>query len=196
MLEGKRIIVTGSARGMGAATLSAYVTAGAEVVGMDINDELGRQVAETAVDSGPGSALYMHLDVAERASVERAFSAAAERMGGLDVLAHPAAIQAASNAAEVSVEHWDQMFAVNVRGTMLTNQIAYRFIKAAGGRVYNQLWFDFWAETGARSRGLFCSQRRGPFLDTDGCWCLGQRGCESECHLAGHGYTDVPRGNE
>lgn len=133
MLEGKRIIVTGSSRGMGAATLLAYVTAGAEVVGMDVNDELGRQVAESAVDSGPGSAFYMHLDVADRASVERAFSAAAERMGGLDVLAHPAAIQAASNAAEVSVEHWDQMFAVNVRGTMLTNQIAYRFIKAAGG---------------------------------------------------------------
>ncbi|SVC39291.1 uncharacterized protein METZ01_LOCUS292145, partial [marine metagenome] len=60
MLEGKRIIVTGAARGMGAATLLAYVTAGAQVVGMDINDELGRQIAEAAADSGPGSATYKH----------------------------------------------------------------------------------------------------------------------------------------
>ena len=42
MLEGKRIIVTGAARGMGAATLLAYVTAGAQIVGMDVNDELGQ----------------------------------------------------------------------------------------------------------------------------------------------------------
>ena len=133
MLEGKRIIVTGSARGMGAATLSAYVTAGAEVVGMDLNDELGQRVVEDSLNSGSGRVSYMHVDVADKASVESAFSEAAERMGGLDVLAHPAAIQAASDPGEVSEEHWDQMFAVNVRGTMLTNQIAYRFIKAAGG---------------------------------------------------------------
>ena len=133
MLEGKRIIVTGAARGMGAATLLAYVTAGAQVVGMDVNDELGWPIAEAAADSGPGSATYKHVDVADRASIESAFSAAAGQMGGLDVLAHPAAIQAASDAGDVSVEHWDQMFAVNVRGTMLTNQIAYRYIKAAGG---------------------------------------------------------------
>ena len=133
MLEGKRIIVTGSARGMGAATLSAFVAAGAKVVGMDVKDDVGKQVAEDAVHSGSGSASYMHVDVADKVSVESAFTAAAEHMGGLDVLAHPAAIQASSDPGEVSVEHWDQMFAVNVRGTMLTNQIAYPFIKAAGG---------------------------------------------------------------
>ena len=133
MLEGKRIIVTGAARGMGAATLAAFVAAGAKVVGMDIKDDLGKRTVEEAARSGSGSASYMHADVSDKASVESAFGAAAEHMGGLDVLAHPAAIQASSDPGEVSVEHWDHMFAVNVRGTMLTNQIAYPFIKAAGG---------------------------------------------------------------
>ena len=131
MLEGKRIIVTGAARGMGEATVLAYVAAGAKVVAMDINDDPGQQVVNAA--SGPGSARYMHVDVSDKESVEAAFLAAAEEMGGLDVLAHPAAIQAGSDPGEVSVDHWDNMFAINVRGTMIANQVAYHHIKQAGG---------------------------------------------------------------
>ena len=133
MLEGKRIIVTGSARGMGEATLQAYVAAGAQVVGMDLNDELGQHVVEAANAEGPGSASYLHVDIADKASVDSAFAAAVEIMGGLDVLAHPAAIQAGSAAGNVTVEHWDNMFAINVRGTMITNQVAYHYIRAEGG---------------------------------------------------------------
>ncbi|MDC1444451.1 SDR family oxidoreductase, partial [bacterium] len=133
MLEDKRIIVTGSARGMGLATLTAFVQAGARVVGMDINDADGEQAARDANALGPGKATYLHIDIADKSSVETAFQEAVNWLGGLDVLAHPAAIQAGSAASDVSVEHWDQMFAVNVRGTMITNQAAYHHMKAAGG---------------------------------------------------------------
>jgi 3-oxoacyl-[acyl-carrier protein] reductase len=132
-LQGKRIIVTGSARGMGAATVRAYVTAGANVFGMDVSDDAGKAVSAEANQRGPGTADYLHVDVSDRQSVESAFAEAVARLGGLDVLAHPAAIQRSSNASDVSVEDWDLMFAVNVRGTMLTNQIACRHMKAAGG---------------------------------------------------------------
>lgn len=132
-LQGKRIIVTGCARGMGAATMRAYVRAGAKVVGMDVADEMGTAAAAEANSLGPGAARYAHVDISSRASVESAFDDAVKRLGGLDALAHPAAIQRSSNAGDVSVEDWDLMFAVNVRGTMLTNQVAYRYIKAAGG---------------------------------------------------------------
>jgi len=133
MLEDKRIIVTGSARGMGLATLTAFVQAGARVVGMDINDADGEQAARDANALGPGKASYLHIDIADKSSVETAFQEAVNWLGGLDVLAHPAAIQAGSAASDVSVEHWDQIFAVNVRGTMITNQAAYHHMKAAGG---------------------------------------------------------------
>ncbi len=132
-LDNKRIIVTGSARGMGEATLSNYVRAGAHVVGMDVNDELGAACAERANNAGPGSASYLHVDIADQVSVETAFAEAVAKLGGLDALAHPAAIQRSSDAGDVSVEDWDLMFAVNVRGTMLTNQVAHGYMKASGG---------------------------------------------------------------
>ena len=132
-LQGKRIIVTGSARGMGAATVRAYVRAGADVIGMDVSDEAGAAVSEEASAGGSGTAGYLHVDVSDRESVETAFAEAVERLGGLDVLAHPAAIQRSSDASDVSVEDWDLMFAVNVRGTMLTNQVARRHMKESGG---------------------------------------------------------------
>ncbi len=137
-LQGKRIIVTGSARGMGAATVRAYVAAGANVIGMDVSDEAGAAVSAEAQANGPGKAGYLHVDVADKASVEAAFAQAVEQLGGLDTLAHPAAIQRSSDAGNVGVDDWDLMFAVNVRGTMLTNQAAYPYIKAAsGGSIIN-----------------------------------------------------------
>ena len=132
-LKDKRIIVTGSARGMGAATVRAYVQAGANVIGMDLTDETGEAISKQANAAGPGTASYIHVDVADKASVDRAFAEAVERLGGLDVHAHPAAIQRTTDAGDVSVEDWDLMFAVNVRGTMIANQAAYHHIKRAGG---------------------------------------------------------------
>lgn len=132
-LQGKRIIVTGCARGMGAATVRAYVQAGANVIGMDVADDAGAEIAASAQATGPGTAGYLHVDVSDKQSVETAFAEAAERLGGLDVLAHPAAIQRSADASDVSIEDWDLMFAVNVRGTMLTNQAAHTHMKASGG---------------------------------------------------------------
>ncbi len=133
LLKDKRIVVTGSARGMGAATVNAYVAEGARVIGMDVTDDEGRRLASAANDQGPGSAQYLHVDVADADSVASAFAEANQRLGGIDVLAHPAAIQRSSDAGDVTVADWDLMFAVNVRGTMLTNQAAFGYMKAAGG---------------------------------------------------------------
>ncbi len=132
-LQGKRIVVTGCASGMGAATVRAYVAAGAQVVGMDIADEAGQTACAEATASGGGAATFVSVDIAEADSVSAAFASAADQLGGLDALAHPAAIQGPSSASDVSVDNWDRMFAVNVRGTMLTNQAAFPLIKAAGG---------------------------------------------------------------
>jgi len=65
MLEGKKIIVTGAARGMGEASVIAYVHAGAQVIAMDINDEDGQKVVAAANAAGPGQASYLHVDIAD-----------------------------------------------------------------------------------------------------------------------------------
>jgi NAD(P)-dependent dehydrogenase (short-subunit alcohol dehydrogenase family) len=127
-LNGYRIIVTGSARGMGAATVRNYVAAGANVVAMDLSEEDGIRVAEEASQGQATKATFMKVDVSDEADVTRAFDAAAELLGGLDVLAHPAAIQRPGDATTVTVADWDLMMAINVRGTMLTNQAAHRLM--------------------------------------------------------------------
>jgi NAD(P)-dependent dehydrogenase (short-subunit alcohol dehydrogenase family) len=132
-LQGKRIIVTGAARGMGAATVRAYAAAGANIFAMDINDVDGKTVAAAASKRGSGMVEYLHVNIADKASVEASFGQAVEQLGGLDVLAHPAAIHQAASAGDVSVEAWESLFAVNVTGTMLTNQIAYHHMRTSGG---------------------------------------------------------------
>jgi len=127
-ISGYKIIVTGGASGMGAATVRTYVGAGATVVSMDVSEEAGRTVVDSANEAGPGSATFVKVDISDKTSVDAAFDAAAAAMGGLDAVAHPAAIQRAGDAASVTVEDWDIMFAVDVRGTMLVNQAAYRLM--------------------------------------------------------------------
>ncbi|MFW6640888.1 SDR family NAD(P)-dependent oxidoreductase [Nocardiopsis algeriensis] len=138
-LDGYRIIVTGSARGMGAATVRSYVAAGADVVGMDVDEENGGRVAAEASAQGPGTASFTRVDVSDRADVDAAFDRAAQSLGGLDALAHPAAIQRPGDASEVTVEDWDLMMAINVRGTMITNQAAHRLMRQGGngGSIIN-----------------------------------------------------------
>jgi len=138
MLEGKKIIVTGSASGMGEATLKAYVKAGANVVGMDISDQKGKDISLNANNLGPGKCSFIHIDVSDKDSVKKAFDLALDELKTLDVLAHPAAIQGPADASDVKVEDWDNMFAVNVRGTMLTNQTAFKYMKKNGsGSIIN-----------------------------------------------------------
>ena len=73
MLEEKKIIVTGSASGMGEATLKAYVKAGANVVGMDISDQKGKDISLNANNLGPGKCSFIHIDVSDKDSVKKAF---------------------------------------------------------------------------------------------------------------------------
>ncbi|MEV0104911.1 SDR family oxidoreductase [Nocardia sp. NPDC050799] len=136
-LQGTSIIVTGAARGMGAASVRAFAAAGADVVAMDIDTAGLDHVVATA--GAGGSVTAMPVDVSAATSVTSAFDAAVERLTKLDVLAHPAAIQRPGSAAEISPEDWDSMFAVTVRGTMLTNQAAFRHMKAGGrgGSIIN-----------------------------------------------------------
>jgi NAD(P)-dependent dehydrogenase (short-subunit alcohol dehydrogenase family) len=69
--------------------------------------------------------------------VDGAFAAATRALGGLDVLVHAAGIAPGAPAADIAVEDWDNVFAVNARGTFLTNQAAFRYLRESGGRIIN-----------------------------------------------------------
>jgi len=137
-LDGTRIIVTGGARGIGQAAVRAFVTEGARVASLDVLDELGQRVAAEADEDGPGSARYYHCDITDRAAVDATFLEVVGELGGLDVLANIAGVEGFAPASDVTDQEWDRVFAVNVMGTLHTNQAAYRAMRAGGkGRIIN-----------------------------------------------------------
>jgi NAD(P)-dependent dehydrogenase (short-subunit alcohol dehydrogenase family) len=132
-LAGKRIIVTGAANGIGAATVRAYAGEGARVSALDVADERGHEVA---AEAGPQVA-YHHCDVARRDEVFAVFERAAAELGGLDVLAHAAGIERGTPAEDITEDEWDLVLDVNLKGTVYTNQAAFRHLRAHGGRIIN-----------------------------------------------------------
>jgi NAD(P)-dependent dehydrogenase (short-subunit alcohol dehydrogenase family) len=132
-LEGKRIIVTGGASGIAAAAVRAYAREGASVASLDVNDEAGRNVAAEA-----GSAVrYFHCDVADRRDVFDVFGRAVDHLGGLDVMANVAGVERRTPAEDIQDDEIDLVFGVNVKGTVYTNQAAFRHMKDHGGRIIN-----------------------------------------------------------
>jgi len=136
-IEGKRIVVTGGASGMGEAAVRVFVREGAVVAALDVQDERGTGVAATATGEGPGRAVYHHCDVRSRDGVQAAFAAAAADLGGLDALVHSAGVEGAAPAEEMTEEEWDRVVDINLKGTFLTNQAAFPYLKDGGGRILN-----------------------------------------------------------
>lgn len=133
ILAGKRIIVTGAARGIGASAARALAAAGAHVTGLDVAAE----PAESSTVSLSGTLIRDTCDVSSRASTGEAIDRAVADMGGLDALIHVAGIQRYTPAESITDEEWDLVLGVNARGTMITNQAAFPHLKAGGGRIIN-----------------------------------------------------------
>lgn len=137
-LAGKRIIVTGGARGIGEAVVRAATREGAQVQALDCRDDLGAQVAAEATASGPGAARYHHCDVSDRAEVARVFAACAAAMGGVDALVHVAGIHREAAPEAITDVDWNEVIDVNLNGTFITNQEAFPFLREnADSRIIN-----------------------------------------------------------
>ena len=138
-LAGKRIIVTGGARGIGASIVRAYAAEGAKVCLLDMRADEGEATATAVNLERPGSAHFCACDISDSASVQLAFAAAVQWMNGLDVLVHAAAIAPNVMADQITVQQWDEIFAINSRGTFLTNRAAFEQMKfqGKGGRIIN-----------------------------------------------------------
>src|SRR5215468_6125459 len=97
LLQGKRIIVTGGASGIGAGTVRGYVREGARVVALDVNDTDGQRVA---ADAGR-NATFLHCDVANRQQVLDTFARAVDVLGGLDAMANVAGVERRTAAEDI-----------------------------------------------------------------------------------------------
>ncbi len=138
-LNGRRIIVTGAAGGIGASALRGLVAAGARVAALDVSDEAGcAEVTRANAGAGAGGqARYFHCDIRLRAEVDAVFAEAVVWLEGLDALVNIAGIERAAPAESIPAADWDLMFDVNARGTLNTNQAAFLHLREHGGRILN-----------------------------------------------------------
>lgn len=132
-LKDKVAIVTGGAMGIGAATCEMLAREGAAVAVTDLQDEEGAAVVDRITTAG-GKARYWHLDVAEEQEVQRVFDEVADEFGRLNVVINNAGISGVNKGTdEVTVEEWEQVIAVNVRGVFLCTKHGIKHLRNAGG---------------------------------------------------------------
>ena len=114
-LAGKTAIITGAGQGIGEAIAVAFVAQGARVVIAERNPETGAAVAERVRAEG-GAAVFVHTDVADRASVEAMALAAEKAFGPVDILVNNAGINVAKEPLSLTDDDWRRCFAVDLDG--------------------------------------------------------------------------------
>ena len=133
-LEGKVALISGGARGMGAAEAKLFAREGAKVVIGDVLQEEGRQIEAQIGEAGCQS-LFLSLDVTSESDWRNAVAAAVSQFGKLDVLVNNAGVTGGTRGKveETTVEAWDRIMDVNAKGVFLGTKAAIPELRRAGG---------------------------------------------------------------
>ena len=133
--QNKVVFITGAARGIGRSFAEAFAKEGAKVVIADINIE---GATTTAQEIG-SNALAVKMDVTKQDSIDQSVNTAVDQLGGIDILINNAAIFTAAPITEIQREDYQQVFDINVSGTLFTLQaVAKKMIeRGKGGKIIN-----------------------------------------------------------
>jgi NAD(P)-dependent dehydrogenase (short-subunit alcohol dehydrogenase family) len=144
-LEGKIAIITGAGAGMAKASTKVFVREGAQVVAADIS---GAE-RDTASEVG-ANVLPVHCDVTKEADVEAAVQVALEEFGRLDVVLNVAGIGGPEPIHELTLESYEAMMNVNLRGVLLGMKYGIRaMLNSGGGSIVN------WSSVGGLNASTF-----------------------------------------
>ena len=131
-LQGKVAIITGGARGQGAAEARMFAREGAKVVFGDVLDDEGREV-EAEIAAAGGEAVYLRLDVTDEDSWREAVGTAVSRFGRVDILVNNAGIASWNAGDDASVEEWDRIMEINAKGVFLGTKAVIPAMRDTGG---------------------------------------------------------------
>jgi 2-keto-3-deoxy-L-fuconate dehydrogenase len=144
---GRCALVTGAGSGIGQQITRQLLDEGARVVGADL-DPAGV----------PDGAVAVRADVSDAADVRELFRVAGERLGRIDVLFNNAGIGSTTSVLDSTVEEWEQVFAVNVRGVFLcSKQVLPQMLERGGGVIVNTA--SVAGMIGLRDRAAYCASK-------------------------------------
>ena len=156
-LTGKRVLITGGASGIGAATAARFLEEGSAVCVLD-RDAKGRQQIQRQL---PDLAGTVDADVSNRKQVQAAFTDAVRIMGGVDVVINNAGISIRHNLLDLTSEEWDTVIAVNLTGVFYVAQTAARHMWERGVGVILQtastngiMGYPYYADYNATKAGV------------------------------------------
>ncbi len=135
--EGKVVVVTGAATGIGNAAATRFASEGASVACLDIADDANENTASAARDLGADS-LAIRCDVRQLEDQERAVALTLDRWGRVDVLVASAGIFVGGPIADVPLDRWAEISAVNLTGVLISNKVvAPPMIAQGSGSIIN-----------------------------------------------------------
>jgi meso-butanediol dehydrogenase / (S,S)-butanediol dehydrogenase / diacetyl reductase len=156
-LKGKRVLITGGASGIGAATAVRFLEEDAAVVVLD-RDTKGRAQIQSQLPKLAGT---VDADISNLKQVQTAFAEAVRLMGGVDVLINNAGISIRHNFLDITPEEWDKTIAVNLTGVFYMAQTAARHMWDRGNGVILQtastngvMGYPFYADYNATKAGV------------------------------------------
>jgi NAD(P)-dependent dehydrogenase (short-subunit alcohol dehydrogenase family) len=131
-LEGRRALITGASRGIGAALAMGLARAGANVA-LAARDLEGLKAIEDAIKTDHHNAFSLALDVRNATAAKTAIEDASKRLGGLDILINNAGVEEVRDSLEVDEVLWDKIVDTNLKGAFFCAQAAARGMAEAGG---------------------------------------------------------------
>lgn len=136
-LVGRTALVTGGGRGLGECICRVLGEAGMKVAVLDVRQDLARGVVQSLQAAGVQS-MALAVDLSQEEQVASAVQHVAERMGSLDVLVNNAAMDVTVSLEQLTVEDWDHIVSVNLRGPFLTSRCAFPIMRGQqGGHIVN-----------------------------------------------------------